>query len=106
MRAVDHRYRHRPALHPGGDRAGAEHFALIFFGALFTTLSSVISVWLLRRTGEDRATAFFASMPGGSGRWSTWRAQWRGAQPGRGRAELAGAGGGAVRAGAVQVVAG
>lgn len=49
----------------------ASHFALIFFGALFTTLSSVISVWLLRRTGEDRATAFFASMPGGSGRWST-----------------------------------
>ncbi|WP_313644339.1 AbrB family transcriptional regulator [Pseudomonas sp.] len=45
----------------------AEHFALIFFGALFTTLSSVIGVWLLRRTGEDRATAFFASMPGGSG---------------------------------------
>lgn len=45
----------------------ASHFALIFFGALFTTLSSVISVWLLRRTGEDRATAFFASMPGGSG---------------------------------------
>ncbi|MDR2307685.1 MAG: AbrB family transcriptional regulator [Paucimonas sp.] len=45
----------------------ADHFALIFFGALFTTLSSVISVWLLRRTGEDRATAFFASMPGGSG---------------------------------------
>ncbi|WP_238216590.1 AbrB family transcriptional regulator [Pseudomonas sp. PAGU 2196] len=43
------------------------HFLLIFFGALFTTLSSVISVWLLRRTGEDRATAFFASMPGGSG---------------------------------------
>lgn len=45
----------------------ASHFVLIFFGALFTTLSSVISVWLLRRSGEDRATAFFASMPGGSG---------------------------------------
>lgn len=49
----------------------AGHFALILFGALFTTFSSVISVWLLRRTGEDRATAFFASMPGGAGRWST-----------------------------------
>lgn len=45
----------------------ASHFVLIVFGALFTTLSAAISVWLLRRTGEDRATAFFASMPGGSG---------------------------------------
>ncbi|WP_409295969.1 AbrB family transcriptional regulator [Pseudomonas sp. KCJK8670] len=45
----------------------SSHFALIFFGALLTTLSSVIGVWMLRRTGEDRATAFFASMPGGSG---------------------------------------
>ncbi|MDF0731127.1 AbrB family transcriptional regulator [Pseudomonas entomophila] len=45
----------------------ASHFGLIFFGALVTTASSVIGVWLLRRTGEDRATAFFASMPGGSG---------------------------------------
>jgi len=26
-----------------------------------------VGVWLLRRTGEDRATAYFASMPGGSG---------------------------------------
>ena len=45
----------------------ASHFALIFFGALLTSVSSVIGVWLLRRTGEDRPTAFFASMPGGSG---------------------------------------
>lgn len=45
----------------------ASHFGLIFFGALFTSLSSVIGVWLLLRTGEDRATAFFSSMPGGSG---------------------------------------
>ena len=45
----------------------AGHFGLIFFGALLTTLSSVVGVWLLRRAGEDRATAFFASMPGGSG---------------------------------------
>ncbi|CAM3925559.1 Protein AbrB [Pseudomonas reidholzensis] len=45
----------------------AGHFSLILFGAVFTTVSSVIGVWLLRRTGEDRATAFFASMPGGSG---------------------------------------
>jgi membrane AbrB-like protein len=43
------------------------HFGLILFGALLTTLASGIAVWLLRRTGEDRATAFFSSMPGGSG---------------------------------------
>ncbi|UVJ43111.1 AbrB family transcriptional regulator [Pseudomonas sp. LS1212] len=43
------------------------HFGLIFCGALVTSLSSVVGVWLLRRTGEDRATAFFSSMPGGSG---------------------------------------
>jgi membrane AbrB-like protein len=45
----------------------ASHFGLIFLGALITSLSSVVGVWLLRRTGEDRATAFFSSMPGGSG---------------------------------------
>ena len=45
----------------------ADHFGLIFFGALLTSVSSVVGVWLLRRTGEDRATAFFSSMPGGSG---------------------------------------
>ena len=43
------------------------HFWLIFFGALLTSVSSVIGVWLMRRSGEDRATAFFSSMPGGSG---------------------------------------
>ncbi|NBA95417.1 AbrB family transcriptional regulator [Pseudomonas sp. R5(2019)] len=43
------------------------HFWLIFFGAWVTSVASVVSVWLLRRTGEDRATAFFSSMPGGSG---------------------------------------
>ena len=45
----------------------ASHFGLIFFGALLTSVSSVVGVWLLRRTGEPRATAFFSSMPGGSG---------------------------------------
>jgi len=43
------------------------HFGLIFFGALLTAASSVVGVWLMRRSGEDRATAFFSSMPGGSG---------------------------------------
>ncbi|MES2870835.1 MAG: AbrB family transcriptional regulator [Pseudomonadota bacterium] len=43
------------------------HFWLVFFGALLTSVSSVIGVWLMRRSGEDRATAFFSSMPGGSG---------------------------------------
>ncbi|CAI8836709.1 MULTISPECIES: AbrB family transcriptional regulator [Pseudomonas] len=45
----------------------ASNFGLIFCGALITSVSSVVGVWLLRRTGEDRATAFFSSMPGGSG---------------------------------------
>ncbi|WP_312936078.1 AbrB family transcriptional regulator [Pseudomonas sp.] len=45
----------------------SSHFLLIVFGALLTTVSSVIGVWWLRRSGEDHATAFFASMPGGSG---------------------------------------
>jgi membrane AbrB-like protein len=43
------------------------HFGLIFFGALITSVSSAVGVWLMLRTGEDRATAFFSSMPGGSG---------------------------------------
>jgi membrane AbrB-like protein len=43
------------------------HFGLIFVGALVTSVSSVVGVWLMLRTGEDRATAFFSSMPGGSG---------------------------------------
>jgi len=43
------------------------HFGLIFIGALVTSASSVVGVWLMLRTGEDRATAFFSSMPGGSG---------------------------------------
>ncbi|WP_426140407.1 AbrB family transcriptional regulator [Pseudomonas sp. DWP3-1-2] len=43
------------------------NFGLIFFGALITSVSCVIGVWLMRRSGEDRATAFFSSMPGGSG---------------------------------------
>ncbi len=43
------------------------HLGLICFGALLTSVSSVIGVWLMRRSGVDRATAFFSSMPGGSG---------------------------------------
>ena len=43
------------------------HFWLILVGALLTSASSIISVWLMRKSGEDRATAFFSSMPGGSG---------------------------------------
>jgi membrane AbrB-like protein len=43
------------------------HLGLILFAALITSISSVVGVWLMLRTGEDRATAFFSSMPGGSG---------------------------------------
>ncbi|MBD2839354.1 AbrB family transcriptional regulator [Pseudomonas sp. JM0905a] len=40
--------------------------AIILVGAVATTLSSVIGISLMLRSGEDRATAFFASMPGGA----------------------------------------
>lgn len=43
------------------------HLGPIVLGALITTAASVVGVWLMLRTGEDRPTAFFASMPGGSG---------------------------------------
>ncbi|MCT6012786.1 AbrB family transcriptional regulator, partial [Pseudomonas aeruginosa] len=42
------------------------HSAIIVFGAVATTLSSVLAIAFMRRSGEDRATAFFASMPGGA----------------------------------------
>ncbi|MES2819837.1 MAG: AbrB family transcriptional regulator [Pseudomonadota bacterium] len=42
------------------------HFAVILLGALATLLLSLIGILLLRRAGVDRATAFFASMPGGA----------------------------------------
>jgi membrane AbrB-like protein len=45
----------------------AQHFLLILTAASVTVLGSIAAVWLLRATGEDRATSFFASMPGGSG---------------------------------------
>ncbi|WP_271411182.1 AbrB family transcriptional regulator [Pseudomonas sp. Q1-7] len=40
--------------------------AIILVGAVATALSSVIGISLMLRSGEDRATAFFASMPGGA----------------------------------------
>lgn len=42
------------------------HFPVILAGALGTLLLSLIGIALLRRAGVDRATAFFASMPGGA----------------------------------------
>ncbi|MDP3815522.1 AbrB family transcriptional regulator [Pseudomonas sp.] len=42
------------------------HFPLILAGAFLTLLLSLIGILLLRRAGIDRATAFFASMPGGA----------------------------------------
>lgn len=42
------------------------HFGVILAGALITLLLSLIGIALLRRAGVDRATAFFASMPGGA----------------------------------------
>lgn len=43
-----------------------EHGGLLILGALFTSLTCLIGIGLLRAAGHDRATAFFASMPGGA----------------------------------------
>lgn len=42
------------------------HFGVILAGAIGTLLLSLIGIALLRHAGIDRATAFFASMPGGA----------------------------------------
>jgi membrane AbrB-like protein len=42
------------------------HFAVVLIGAFITLLLGLIGILLLRRSGEDQATAFFASMPGGA----------------------------------------
>ncbi|WP_256674687.1 AbrB family transcriptional regulator [Ectopseudomonas mendocina] len=42
------------------------HLPVIIMGALGTLLLSLIGIAILRRAGVDRATAFFASMPGGA----------------------------------------
>lgn len=44
----------------------AQHSLVVVCGALITTLASGIAIFLLYRGGESRATAFFASMPGGA----------------------------------------
>ncbi|WP_027897401.1 AbrB family transcriptional regulator [Zestomonas thermotolerans] len=44
----------------------ASHFALILFAALGTLLLGLIGIAVLRRGGVDRATAYFASLPGGA----------------------------------------
>ena len=43
-----------------------EHFGVILAGALCTLLLSLIGIFILLRSGTDRATAFFSSMPGGA----------------------------------------
>ena len=42
------------------------HGGVLLVGALATSLTCLIGISLLRRAGVDRATAFFASMPGGA----------------------------------------
>nr|WP_298142329.1 AbrB family transcriptional regulator [uncultured Pseudomonas sp.] len=42
------------------------HLGMVVAGAFGTLLLSLIGIVLLRRAGLDRATAFFASMPGGA----------------------------------------
>ena len=44
----------------------SSHFAVVLAGAFITLLLSLIGILLLRRAGENHATAFFASMPGGA----------------------------------------
>ena len=44
----------------------ASHGGLLLAGALATSLTCLIGIALLRGAGFDRATAFFASMPGGA----------------------------------------
>ncbi|PKG94973.1 hypothetical protein CXF92_07045 [Pseudomonas sp. Choline-3u-10] len=43
-----------------------DHFGVILAGALCTLLLSLIGIFILLRSGTDRATAFFSSMPGGA----------------------------------------
>lgn len=43
-----------------------ENFAPIVVGSLITTAVGGIAVWLMRAGGEQPATAYFSSMPGGS----------------------------------------
>ncbi|WP_028241150.1 AbrB family transcriptional regulator [Stutzerimonas azotifigens] len=42
------------------------HFGVILAGAVGTLLLGLIGIFILLRSGTDRATAFFASMPGGA----------------------------------------
>ncbi|WP_322980775.1 AbrB family transcriptional regulator [Pseudomonas sp. C11] len=42
------------------------HFPIIVIGAIGTLLLGLIGIAILMRSGVDRATAFFASMPGGA----------------------------------------
>ncbi|MCU1715913.1 AbrB family transcriptional regulator [Pseudomonas sp. 5P_3.1_Bac2] len=42
------------------------HLVLVIIGAFATLALSLIGIAILRRSGLDRATAFFASMPGGA----------------------------------------
>jgi membrane AbrB-like protein len=57
------------------------HSGLLLAGALLTSLTSLIGIALLRAAGYDRATAFFASMPGGASEMVNL-GQRNGAQPG------------------------
>lgn len=43
-----------------------QHFGVILAGALGTLALSLIGIFILLRSGTDRATAFFSSMPGGA----------------------------------------
>ncbi|UCJ16438.1 AbrB family transcriptional regulator [Pseudomonas sp. MM211] len=58
------------------------NLAIIIVGVLATLVLSVIGIVGLRRSGSDRATAFFASMPGGASEMVNLSLRY-GAQPAR-----------------------
>ncbi|PIA71464.1 AbrB family transcriptional regulator [Pseudomonas sediminis] len=58
------------------------HLPVIVMGAFGTLLLSLIGIAILRRAGVDRATAFFASMPGGASEMVNLALR-HGAQPAR-----------------------
>ncbi|MEO4047477.1 AbrB family transcriptional regulator [Pseudomonas sp. CAU 1711] len=58
------------------------HGGLLLSGALLTSLTCLIGIVLLRSAGHDRATAFFASLPGGASEMVNLGLR-NGADPGR-----------------------
>ncbi|MNN47341.1 hypothetical protein D3C81_1617580 [compost metagenome] len=107
VRPVDRRYRHRPALHPGGDGAGAESFRFDFLwcvGHQPVRRGRRVADAPYRRRSRHGVLFQHARRFRGDGQ--PRRPQWCGTQPCGGGAEFAGVGRGAVRTGSLQVFVG